>query len=526
MNLFTNNEENTDMKKILTATIVLAVAVLSGCNRNERYGKTEGTAELSLSISSEGEFTPLPATKAETSEDDVKVDVNDFRLVIKSSEGSEVESWSRFAEVPAVIGLDPGSYTIEASSPGQKAVDWTQPKYFGSQSVTVTPGEVENVAIVCKLSNMKVTVRTTEKFDSEIEDFTVTVTADDYSGIMAFTKAIVTEGRSAYFDPTSLTVDINATRKAKDGVEIENMNIIQTMSIPSGAAQDHHVITLDASETGYTDLSGEDAITVVYTLNNKEVPILVDGLEENPVEDEPGTAPVLSSSSITDGSVDVPVSTSSIDLTYSSAVALAEGASITLGDQACKAAVSGNTVTVTLPALSESTQYTLTVPEGAVVSAADASLAASSVTLSFTTGAAESGEPEEPAITITATAGIDEPVTYSTAALPSEFNLTVKAPAGIEKYVVNVNSAGLRSLVDMMEMEYRVDLANMNADEEGFWGALFGITSADVKGKTEVVFQIAEFLSAMPVETNELEVVITDKEGNTITKNLTIIMTA
>lgn len=514
------------MKKILTATIVLAVAVLSGCNRNERYGKTEGTAELSLSISSEGEFTPLPATKAETSEDDVKVDVNDFRLVIKSSEGSEVESWSRFAEVPAVIGLDPGSYTIEASSPGQKAVDWTQPKYFGSQSVTVTPGEVENVAIVCKLSNMKVTVRTTEKFDSEIEDFTVTVSAKDYAGIMAFTKAIVTEGRSAYFDPTALTVDINATRKAKEGVEIENMNIIQTMEIPAGAAQDHHIITLDASETGYTDLSGEDAITVVYTLNNKEVPILVDGLEENPVEDEPGTAPVLSSSSITDGSVDVPVSTSSIDLTYSSAVALAEGASITLGDQACKAAVSGNTVTVTLPALSESTQYTLTVPEGAVVSAADASLAASAVTLSFTTGAAESGEPEEPAITITATAGIDEPVTYSKSALPSEFNLTVKAPAGIEKYVVNVKSAGLQGLLDMMQMSYSVDLANMNAAEEGFWGDLFGITSADVKGKTELVFQIAAFLMAMPEETNELEVVITDKEGNTITKNLTIIMTA
>lgn len=526
MNLFTNNEENTDMKKILTATIVLAVAVLSGCNRNERYGKTEGTAELSLSISSEGEFTPLPATKAETSEDDVKVDVNDFRLVIKSSEGSEVESWSRFADVPAVIGLDPGSYTIEASSPGQKAVDWTQPKYFGSQSVTVTPGEVENVAIVCKLSNMKVTVRTTEKFDSEIEDFTVTVSAKDYAGIMAFTKAIVTEGRSAYFDPTALTVDINATRKAKEGVEIENMNIIQTMEIPAGAAQDHHIITLDASETGYTDLSGEDAITVVYTLNNKEVPILVDGLEENPVEDEPGTAPVLSSSSITDGSVDVPVSTSSIDLTYSSAVALAEGASITLGDQACKAAVSGNTVTVTLPALSESTQYTLTVPEGAVVSAADASLAASAETLSFTTGAAESGEPEEPAITITATAGIDEPVTYSKSALPSEFNLTVAAPAGIEKYVVNVKSAGLQGLLDMMQKSYSVDLANMNTDEEGFWGATFGITSADVNGKTEVVFQIAAFLMAMPEEENELEVVITDKEGNTITKNLTIIMTA
>ncbi len=514
------------MKKIFTVTIILAVAVLTGCNREERFGKTDGTAKISLSLSSEGEFTQLPATKAETSEDDVKVDVNEFSLVIKSQEGSEVESWSRFADVPAVIGLDPGTYTIEAKSPGQKTVDWTQPKYAGSQEVTVTPGNTESVAIVCKLTNMKVTVRTTEKFDSEIEDFTVTVNADDYSGFMAFTKAIVAEGRSAYFDPTSLTVDINATRKAKEGVEIENKNIIQTMSIPSGAAQDHHVITLDASETGYTDLSGDDVIKVVYTLNNKEVPILVDGLEENPVEDEPGTVPALSSSSVADGSVDVPVATASIDLTYSTAVALADGASITLGDQTCAASVSGNTLTVTLPTLAESTQYTLTVPEGAVVSAADASLAASAVTISFTTGAADSGEPEEPAITITATAGIDEPVTYSKAALPSEFNLTVAAPAGIEKYVVNVNSAGLRDLVDMMQMEYSVDLANMNAGEEGFWGALFGITSADVKGKTEVVFQIAGFLSAMPEETNELEVVITDKEGNTITKNLTIIMTA
>lgn len=517
------------MKKIFTATIILAVAVLTGCNREERFGKTDGTAKISLSLSSEGEFTQLPATKAETSEDDVKVDVNEFSLVIKSQEGSEVESWSRFVDVPAVIGLDPGTYTIEAKSPGQKTVDWTQPKYAGSQEVTVTPGNTESVAIVCKLTNMKVTVRTTEKFDSEIEDFTVTVNADDYSGFMAFTKAIVAEGRSAYFDPTSLTVDINATRKAKDGVEIENMNIIQTMNIPSGAAQDHHVITLDASETGYTDLSGDDVIKVVYTLNNKEVPILVDGLEENPVEDEPGTVPALSSSSVADGSVDVPVATASIDLTYSTAVALADGASITLGDQTCAASVSGNTLTVTLPTLAESTQYTLTVPEGAVVSASDASLAAEAVSISFTTAAAES---EEPDITITATAGIDEPVTYggeSGLKLPELFEISVAAPNKIAAYVVNVKSAGLQSLVKSMQEEYpeidnSVDLASMNSDEVGFWGSLFSITSADVKGKTEITFNITSFLSAMSItgEMNELEIVVTDETGATVKKTLRI----
>lgn len=136
-------------------------------------------------------------------------------------------------------------------------------------------------------------------------------------------------------------------------------------------------------------------------------------------------------------------------------------------------------------------------------------------------------EPDTPgaAVTITATAGIDAPVTYNKSELPSEFNLTVSAPAGIEKYEVNILSAGLRALLDMMQMDYSVDLANMSATEEGFWGSLFGITSDDVKGQTDVVFQIGAFLAAMPAETNELQVVITDKNGETATAALTIIMT-
>lgn len=136
-------------------------------------------------------------------------------------------------------------------------------------------------------------------------------------------------------------------------------------------------------------------------------------------------------------------------------------------------------------------------------------------------------EPDTPgaAVTITATAGIDAPVTYNKSELPSEFNLTVSAPAGIEKYEVNILSAGLRGLLDMMQMDYSVDLANMSATEEDFWGSLFGITSDDVKGQTDVVFQIGAFLAAMPAETNELQVVITDKNGETATAALTIIMT-
>lgn len=503
--------------------------MLTGCNRNElRPDGSEAQGELSLQIVPEGDFTPMPGTKAT---DDVQVDVNEFSLSINSAEGGTVMSWSKFSEVPAVIGLDPGTYTVIAKSPGNKSVDWLQPKYEGSQEVTVTPGDVENITISCSLTNMKVTIQTTEKFRNEMEDYTVTVSSDK-GGFLTFTKAIIEEGRSGYFDPSLLTIDLNATRKQQDGVEIADPNVIQTMKTKTYAAKDHHIITLDASETGYANLSG--GISVDYTVNNREEDLLVDGLEEAPVQDKPA----LSSSTIADGAEDVPVDTKTIGLSYSTNVKLAEGAAITLGESACEASVSGNLVTVTLPALTEGTQYTLNVPAGAVICDAGADesgeeLAADALTITFTTASAEQEpdpeepeEPEAPAITITATAGIDEPVTYSKSALPGEFDLTVTAPSGIEKYVVNVNSAGLQGLLDMMQMSYSVDLANMNAAEEGFWGSLFGITSADVKDKPEVVFHIAAFLEAMPEETNELDVVITDKEGNTETKTLTIIMEA
>ena len=516
------------MKRIITISIILAAAVLTGCNHNELKPGSGAQGELSLQIVPKGDFTPLPETKAT---DDVQVDVSTFSLSVNSGDKT-VLSWDKFSDVPSVIGLDPGTYTIVAKSPGNKAVEWLQPKYQGSQEVTVVPGEVENIVLTCILTNMKVTILTTEKFRNEMEDYTVTVNSDNGDGFLNFTKAIIEEGRSGYFDPSPLTIDLNATRKQKEGVAMADINVIHTYHIESGAAQDHHVITLDASETGYADLGS--GITVDYTVNERNEDILIDGLEENPVQDKP----VLSSSTVADGAEDVPVDTKTIGLSYSTNVKLAEGAAITLGESACEASVSGNLVTVTLPALTEGTQYTLNVPAGAVICDAGADesgeeLAADALTITFTTASAEQEpdpeepeEPEAPAITITATAGIDEPVTYSKSALPGEFDLTVTAPSGIEKYVVNVKSAGLRGLLDMMQMSYSVDLANMNAAEEGFWGNLFGITSADVKDKPEVVFHIAAFLQAMPEETNDLEVVITDKEGNTETKTLTIIMTA
>ena len=394
------------MRKFLSASVVMMLLVIAtGCNK-DGITYTGEKATLSLSLSAEGDFIEVePVTKSE-----VTADVNEFSIaIIDVASGRTVNSWDRYADVPETVSLDPAEYRVEAKSPGDLPVAWNQPKFAGSQTISVAAGRTEAVSIVCTISNMKVTVRCTEAFLNEVEpDFTVAVSTTD--GPLVFTQDKIEAGDAGYFDVAPLTLDLNAQRKSGGAIS-------HHLEIDEVAARDHHVFTLDAGGTGYADFSS--GISIDYTCNEKEEHIIIDGLEEEPVD------------------------------------------------------------------------------------------------------------PEEPvsSLDITATAGIDEPVTYSKAALPEQFSLSVSAPAGVENFVVDIKSAGLRSLLDMMQMDYSVDLANMTAAEEGFWGALFQVTSADVKGKTEVTFEIGAFLGAMPAETNELGITLTDTEGASISKTLTIIMT-
>lgn len=516
--------KNTDMKKIILTSIILTALVFSGCKREELgYGKTE-QVELALSIVSDDEFSPVPDEGTKSDADlNNNNDVNEYSLaIVRTSSGETVKSWDRFADVPTVVTLEPAEYRVDAKSPGDKAVAWAQPKYAGSQTVTVVAGQTQSIAVTCGITNMMVTVKCTEAFLNEMnDDFTITVSSKD--GMLVWEKNIVEAGNSGFFDVAPLEIDIKGTRKT--GGSINHHASIETV-----AAKDHHVFTVDASETGYMDFT--DGISIDYSVNGREEDIHIDGLEENPVDDEIAV-PEVSAASIAEGAADVPVETASVAITYTTNVSVASDAAITLNDQPCTASASGNVVTVTFPALTAGTSYTLAVPAGAVTRAGAADAAADAFTLHFTTAAAVE-EPVESNITITATAGIDEPVHYGGeyGAIPESFLITVSAPDKIASYVVNVKSKGLQDMIASMQSQYpeigsTVDLADMNGDETKFWGALFGITSEDIKGKTDVQFDIAKFLNPMGItnEMNKLELVVTDEKGASVSKILSIQVT-
>ena len=258
--------------KNLFLIAAFALLMLSGCSK-EGYdsGIKEGYGAVSIGLESSGEFTQ---TKAES------VEVADFYVKILKGE-TVVKSFNRYADIPNAVEVTPGTYTIQAGSHGNDPAAFDQPVYFGEGDFTVQAGKVVPVDVKCTLQNMKVTIKYTEAFGKEISDnFEIAVT--NGTGNLVFTKTIIDNNQSGYFSVGPLSIRLNGTRKST-GEEI-----LHSIDIPDGKAQDHFVLTFDAQETGDIQFGDgtNSGITIDYTVNNRNVEIIVPGEDETPIPDD------------------------------------------------------------------------------------------------------------------------------------------------------------------------------------------------------------------------------------------------
>ncbi len=261
------------MKKLFLIA-AFAGLILSGCSK-EGYdnGVTEGYGAVAIGLQSKGEFTQV---KSEN------VEVADFFVKIMNGE-NVVKSFNRYADIPNAVEVVPGTYTIQAGSHGNDPAAFDQPIYFGEGDFTVQAGKVVPVDVTCTLQNMKVTIQYTEAFGKEIADnFEIAVT--NGVGNLVFTKTVIDNGSSGYFSAGALSIRLNGTRKTT-GEEI-----LHSIDIPDGKAQDHFVLTFDAQETGDIQFGDENntGIKIDYTVNNRNVEIIVPGEDETPIPDDGG----------------------------------------------------------------------------------------------------------------------------------------------------------------------------------------------------------------------------------------------
>ena len=271
------------MKKILL-TMAAAAMVLSGCNKTE-VGTATHKGMLQLQVGYAGEYNDkTPDLVPVKSGADEQAFIDTFIISIDKTTGAPYSlecTVARFNEQYAdgILTLSPGNYTVTVTSPGPEKAAWDQPVYGVTKEFTIMEEVLTPVELVCRLTNMMVSVKLSETFKNELSAYSIIITGDYEDGEASLTWSSAdedAESRAGYFAVAPLTVEIKGTR-GEDGSEAH-----KTYRIEDVAAADHHILNIDAKTTGAT----QPSISIDYTVNEKPVDITVPGFEEIPVPDE------------------------------------------------------------------------------------------------------------------------------------------------------------------------------------------------------------------------------------------------
>ena len=260
------------MKKVLYfGSLLLILGVLLGaCGVDPKIEQQAGNEEYGkfrlLSLEAFGNFEVV-MTKAE---DEADVNEADFsvRIYGKTLRDAVYDSaWARYADMPEILSIPAGSYTIEACNGEQKS-DFNTPYYYGSKEIEVGIQEFTEAEVICRLACVKVSVDFTSSFLENVEDGACLITQNDGVSLQFDEN----ETRSGYIaTPTDsvLAVTIRG-RYVEDGSEVN-----KTYYINSVASQQWHKIALSVNtQAGITT---EGMVLVDHSITEKESTVLVPG---------------------------------------------------------------------------------------------------------------------------------------------------------------------------------------------------------------------------------------------------------
>lgn len=194
-------------------------------------------------------------------------DISNFIVTVSNQSGAVVAQ-ERYADLPEILTLPVGKYTVTVISHDVQKAEWEKPYFKGTQSFEITDGKITSVEpVVCKFSSLKVTIKYSDDLAALMaEDAKVTVIAND-NGMLEYGK---TETRAGYFEVVdgSTTLVATFTGRVKD-TDIELRKVysdiaagqhrIITFSLKTGDPTQPDVFgTIDPTTGTYIDVTYED----------------------------------------------------------------------------------------------------------------------------------------------------------------------------------------------------------------------------------------------------------------------------
>ena len=228
------------MKKYFNIAFVALMAIIvAACGKEDPFPPTDGSEVGTLNVKK-------MILKIENEENIVRSSVNVGSFIVDICKGDEVVDSYVYSEMPEVITLPVGQYTVKVRSGELQPVAWEAPYFEGSQDFEVKKKEITEVStVVCKLANVRVSII----FDDSIKN----LMSDD-------SKVNVVMG-----DGASIDFAKNETRSAYFAYVEGSNTLVATFS---GTIQGGQYEEFKA----YTDVKPGNHYKITYSLHNGELP--------------------------------------------------------------------------------------------------------------------------------------------------------------------------------------------------------------------------------------------------------------
>lgn len=290
------------MSKIFNLLMLAIVALVlpASCSKEDPFADSEAIGKTGTV-----NFRKM-LVEVNSSEQEVRADVDVAAFLVEvTKNGSATPEYSgTYASLPEVLTLPLGDYKVVVKSPANPDAAWESPYFEGSRSFTIEENKVTDVeTVVCKLGNVKVTVR----YDSKLlpymaDDCVVTVKCGTATGgSLEFTKTETRSGHFRYYEGNNSlvasfkgTVEDNAEENLRTYTDVQpGKHYIITYRLHTPGGEPPAVEgTIAATSEGIT----VDAVVEEVDMNaniNTEDEILDDTDRPQQGEDEPdpGTKP-------------------------------------------------------------------------------------------------------------------------------------------------------------------------------------------------------------------------------------------
>lgn len=267
---------------LICLTLMAVLFTFSACHSEKmETGATDVTGQLSLaSMKMEVDLkvdTVYPQSRA-------GVDVSNFLLTIKNSQGEQVEQYT-YSEMPEIISLPVGTYTVVASSAETATNGFDVPFYTGStEQFTIKENELTEVsALTCRLANVMISV----EYDEELrklmgEDVVTTVKIGDHS-----LDIPSSETRKAYLIAPASAGSMDITLKGT----IDGESVTEVKRVENVQAGQYNIIkyVLSPVDDGNNSVGGNlnIAINVDSSMTSSDETVGVNPGEEPGIDDFP-----------------------------------------------------------------------------------------------------------------------------------------------------------------------------------------------------------------------------------------------